>query len=166
LKEVVFCGKFAIVNKRQISHVGKTKMAKIRQSIPKDTKTYVPLEVRQDSQSTQNSTKTANMGQITQDMTTILVKLSEIEKKLDMVLGTKIQRPLTIPSKYRRHEEICLGFRISDKDTISGGKRYRKWYASRQWQGKRVWVYLGSSKDGAEEKIREYCAKHGISLPE
>lgn len=152
-------------------------MAKMRQSIPKETKTYVPLDMgqssqdstkpvgmRQNSQSSQDRTTTANMGQITQDMTTILAKLAELEKKLDLVLSTKLQRPLSIPSKYRRHEETCLGFRIIDKDTVSGGKRYRKWYASRQWQGKRVWVYLGSSKEGAEEKIREYCVKHGISL--
>ena len=146
-------------------------MAKLRQIIPKDTKTYIPLvqsgQITQEEtgrEETRQGLQESVLGELKQAISQILVRVESIEGKLDMVLRTKIQRPLTIPSKYRRHEETCLGFRILDKDTISGGKRYRKWYATKQWQGKRVWVYLGSSKEGAEQKIRSYCAKHGISL--
>lgn len=75
-------------------------------------------------------------------------------------------RPLATTSLYRKHSEGYKGFRILDKETVVRGKHYTKWYATKQYQGKRLWVYIGASKDGAEQKIDAYLARKGILLKE
>jgi hypothetical protein len=86
----------------------------------------------------------------------VLCKIAVLEAKLEPV-----PLPLSIAkSKAREEERSVSGFRIVQKWVSSKGKRYLKWYAVRQREGKQVWIYVGEDVGKAEEKIREWMASH------
>ena len=77
------------------------------------------------------------------------------EKDLHKVV---LSKKATIPK--------VLGFTICQKWIMSNGKRYTKWYAARNIDDKRVWIYLGNDpgKENAESKITQWLEKRNLTV--
>lgn len=103
-----------------------------------------------------------DVTQISQDVIQIKDKLRLLEKAQvakDVIQGV-IQTVTQSVTQSENQENGLLGFRIYKRATITGSKKYLKWYAAKRIDGKQVWVYLGDDTLQAEEKIKAWLAKH------
>jgi hypothetical protein len=87
----------------------------------------------------------------------VLCKIAALEAKLEPM---PLPLPIAKPKVKAEERSNISGFRIVQKWVSSKGKRYLKWYAVRQQEGKQVWIYVGEDAGKAEEKIREWMARH------
>lgn len=98
-------------------------------------------------------------------------RLAKLEDKLEQVVGSLILRVEALENRRKvmlvepkEKPSKVLGFSICLKLVLANGKNYQKWHAVKYVAGRQVWIYLGNSPDNAEEKIKEYCQRKGISL--
>lgn len=94
-------------------------------------------------------------------------RTTQIEEKLKSI---SVTQPVTqaktkaitqkVTQKTDKTETSVLGFGLCQKSTITNGKKYIKWYASKRIDSKQVWVYLGENTQEAESKIKAWLEKH------
>jgi hypothetical protein len=99
-----------------------------------------------------------NVTQIRQDITQIKDKLKSFETSAFVPANMPIITQYK--DKIKAQKEIVMSFALCQKSTITKGKKYLKWYASKRIDGKQVWVYLGEDTSQAETKIKAWLEKH------
>ncbi len=89
--------------------------------------------------------------------------LSKIDKFLDKqkILEEKVNQLESFLPKLDKKDgtKKVLGFSIVQKTIQSGNKKYLKWYAYKQIDGKLKWVYIGDDISKAKEKISQWLEK-------
>lgn len=168
-----------IIPKRQIDITGKGKaVLKLEQGKGVSKEKILEMYNRVLTQNlTQNKDKslTQKRGKpLTQNSITKKTnkdKIEKLEKELKFAL-MRIEELEKRPSKdkdkkgtqAKERGQKILGFTLTQKKTTSNKKSYVKWYATRYINGKQIWVYLGDSYEGAEERIKAYAKRQAITL--
>jgi len=103
-----------------------------------------------------------------QDMKSTMNELRDEIETLKSTIANMQKSKTKNPSKGIIREqntiENLMGFSIRIENTWTQGNRYEKYYAVKRIAGKLHRIYIGDDAGKAEEKIKSYCEKKGITV--
>ena len=126
-----------------------------------------------------DKSKTIQQNKVEQDKETIMNEIqdmkstmNELRDEIESLKGiianmqkSKTKNPSKGIIKEQNFVENLMGFSIRIENTWTQGNRYEKYYAIKRIAGKLHRIYIGKDLSKAEEKIKFYCEKKGMTLP-
>jgi len=130
-------------------------------------------EVKQESKTIQQNHDSLKVEQCKERIMTEIEDLkstvNELRAEIESLKATVSNLSSNKPKKPIIKEQknvanIVMGFSIRIENTWTQGNRYEKYYAVKRIDGKLHRIYIGKDSSDAEEKIKAYCEKKGISM--
>ena len=158
---------------------------KVKQNIDEKVKQYNKVEqnekqsnadnseVKQESKTIQQSHDSLKVEQykerIMSEIEDLKSTVNELRAEIESLKATVSNLSSNKPKKSIIKEQksvanIVMGFSIRIENTWTQGNRYEKYYAVKRIAGKLHRIYIGKDSSEAEEKIKAYCEKKGISM--